>query len=160
MTQLTIPSLSIGALFGLTQLGEQDDLDRISCVQPKEGEPSLYLFTCADLLPAGQRLALDERGVVGCYSQGILLKKTQVESRAIALLAALALSFPFPVDQSQIHTLYVALHETQPEVCNPEYITSAIANLILTCNEKLTSLGIAIVQHDTAYQLGRWPSDK
>jgi hypothetical protein len=157
----TLSPLSIEELFGLPCLSEQEDINRISRAQAKEHEPTVYLFTCADLLPAGQQFALNERGLVGRYAQGIILEETQVERTALVLLTALALSFPFPVDQSQFQALYtLALHETQPEPLNTEHISRAVTDLILVCNEKLACLDLAILQDSSAYQLGRRSSEQ
>src|SRR5216683_2235818 len=98
MKNLARHRLTIGDLFGLDHITELNRVERVDISPSEDDEHALYLFKCEDLLPEGQRLAVDDYcGMVGVYREGITLKETALNTIEISVLTALVLSFPFAV---------------------------------------------------------------
>ncbi len=150
--------LSIGDIFGLDQ-SDLTSVERITLSPPEGDGQNLYLFRCEDLLPEGERLAIDERcGTIGVYRDGVLVKKTAVEPEEIGVLTILALSFPFPVGERQVHgvSLLQGMKERDQEALSSsgkEDVMPSVEDLVATCNEKISALGLVLVSTEASYPL-------
>jgi hypothetical protein len=166
MKNLTRYRPTIGELFGLDRILELNRVERIAISSSEDDGHVLYLFRCEDFLPEGHKLAVDDcRGMVGVYREGTILNETALSTMEIAILTALVLSSPFSVGQSQIQDVY-RLYRTNEQdlettsVTGDERFMNPVQDLVAACNERLRSLGIAIIPIDAAYQLTAESSEK
>jgi hypothetical protein len=137
-------------------LDELQDVERVENPLSENGTQTLYLFRCDGLLAEGQRLAVDDQhGLVGVYQEHRLVTKTSMNAREISALTLLVLALPLPVHHYMIQNLYTlyAMNEEHRESPSNEHRVNSGHDLVIACNEKLGSLGMAIVPISTEYQL-------
>lgn len=158
MQNLTGRVLTIGDVFGLDRC-DLNRVERATSSPLEESRHPLYLFTCEDLLPEGQRIAIDDcDGMIGVYYEGTLLKKTSLNMMEIYVLTSLVLSFPYAVSEQQIRNLYQLYRLGEKDlgilpITDNAHIMPPVQELVVACNEKIRSLCIVILSVDTTYQL-------
>lgn len=159
MKHLTRDHPAIGDVFGLDHIVDLNRVERVALPSSEDDGHMLYLLRCEDLLPEGHQLAIDDcRGVVGVYRESTALKEIALSRIEIAVLTALALSFPFSVGEYQIQNIdRLYRMDEQDLVTTPttgnEQCMNTVQDVVAACNRRLRPLDLAILSIDAAYQL-------